>query len=69
MIMDLPPGHVAMPLYDAIGPEAFAVVADWLRAVASEHALETHPDGRVLSPSVTWLAEAVSFYDPEVAKP
>ena len=52
--------HVAAPLMEAIGPDAFAEVASWLRYVASEHALEY--DGKILSPSVAWLAEAVTFF-------
>lgn len=54
-------GHVTQPLGDALDPQSFAVVAAWLRDVASEHALEV--DDRVLSPSVAWLAEAVTFYE------
>lgn len=63
--MTLPPGDVAAPLYDTIGPDAFAAVSSWLNDVAAEHALEIHPTGRIAAPSVAWLAEAVAFYNPE----
>lgn len=60
--MSLPPGDVAKPLYDAIGSDAFVRVAHWLQDVAADHGLEA--DGKVISPSVSWLADAVTFYDP-----
>lgn len=53
-------GHVAKPLMDAVGPDMYAKVAEWLRDVAAEHAVEA--DGKVIGPSVSWLAEAVTFY-------
>jgi hypothetical protein len=56
--------HVAAPLANTIGPENLNHVAAWLRDVASEHALET-TDGKVHSPSVAWLAEAVTYYEPQ----
>lgn len=55
--------HVAKPLYEEIGPEAFYKVAEWLRSVSGEHALETTKG--VHSPTVSWLAECVTFYNPE----
>ena len=56
---------VAAALYDEIGPYAFAAVATWLRDVAADHALETTGnDAKVISPSVSWLAECVTMYDP-----
>ena len=57
-------GHVAAPLYDKLGPEHFRVVADWLRDVASDFALETENPNKIHPPSVAWLAEAVTFYEP-----
>jgi hypothetical protein len=60
----LPPGDVAAPLYEAIGPDAFTEVAHWLQDIAADHGLELD-DGKVISPSVAWLAEAVTFYTPE----
>lgn len=65
--MTAPPGHVAAPLYRQIGPEAFEAVSTWLNDIAADHGLEIHPGGRVISPSVAWLAEAVAFYNPDVA--
>lgn len=57
----------AAPLYEAIGPEAFALVAEWHRDVASVSAVGVEENGetRVISSSVAWLAECVSFYEPE----
>jgi hypothetical protein len=63
--MTLGPGHVAGALYDQLGPDAYAVVSTWLNDVAADFGLETHPDGRVISPSVVWPAEAVALYNPE----
>ncbi len=57
-------GHVAAKLYERLGPEHFGIVAEWLRDVASEHALETLHPNKIHSPSVSWLAEAVTYYDP-----
>lgn len=63
--MSLPPDDIAKPLYDSIGPKAFNVVVHWLQDVAADCALETYPEGKVISPSVSWLADAVTFYDPD----
>lgn len=62
--MTVPPGHVAKPLYDALGPDGYTEVAHWLQDVAADHGLE-RSDGVVISPSVSWLADAVTFYNPE----
>ena len=53
--------HVAAPLARMLQPHQYDAVAKWLRDVASEHALDT--GAKVLSPSVSWLAEAVTFYE------
>lgn len=57
--------HVAEDLYAAVGSEHFRVVAGWLRDVASDHALETENPSKIHSPTVSWLAKACTFYNPE----
>lgn len=49
-------------LYRAIGSEAFALVAEWMRDIAAETALEW--DNRIVSSSTSWLAECLTNYDP-----
>ena len=54
--------HVAAPLFEAVGSEAYAKVAEWLRDVAAEGALGWGSE--VHAPSVSWLAETVTMFDP-----
>lgn len=55
-------GAVAARLYELLGEPRFSQIGEFLRDVANEHALDV--DGKVISPSVAWLAEAVTFYEP-----
>ena len=55
--------HVAADLYKTLGPDGFDAVGRWLRDVANEHALGVGDN--VHGPSVAWLAEAVTFFDPK----
>lgn len=47
-------------LVAAVGEDVAVSVALWLSDVLDDHSLEV--DGKVISPSVAWLAEAVTHF-------